>query len=283
MIFLIFGQIASTHATYKVGTYHLRFRPLGLPKYNTLVGNASMSVAKTPQLHTDFDHYTDVTTITYAPFIVAKKRIDAALLFETFNTYFDNQGREICFAIIAELNFTELYRYRIELQSYRGNYTGVYPSWSAVFAATPGTNWTYTFGTSAYVSISSLIPDLTLPKIEYDDLKIPFVMNNTNIRVHLELMCFETKTVGAGEFDCARLKQSIFENTSNLGYTYIYRTQIGREYPLIFQEDYDPKGKSVLLQELISLELLKMVMRPLFLLPGGLIVVIIIWRTKRLT
>lgn len=280
IVFLIFSQAPPTHADYKIGAYQLHFRPFGLPKYNALVGNASMSIIMTSYIDTDFGSYKNVKTINYAPLILAKKRLDASLLFEKFNTYFDNQGREICFKIMAELNFTELYRYRIELQSYRGNYTGLYPTWNAVFAATPGTNWTYTFGTAAYVNISSLIPDLEIPKIGYDDLNLPFVMNNTKIRVQLEVESFESKTVEAGEFDCVRLKQSIFENESYLGYTYIYRAHIGRENLLIFQEDYDSNGKSVLIQELISLELPNLEMRPLLLLPGGLIVVILIWRAQ---
>jgi len=280
MVFLILGQAPHTHADYKVGTYQLRFRPFGLPWYNALVGNATMSVITIRYLNTDFESYQNVKTISYAPFILAKKKLDATLFFEKFNTYFDNQGREICFLIIAELNFTEQYRYRIELQSYRGNYTGSYPSWSAVFAATPGTNWTYTFGTTVYVNISSLLPDLEIPKIGYDELKFPFAMNNTDIRVSLVVEDYETKTVGAGEFNCVRLKQSTFENESNLGYTYIYRAQKGREYPLIFQDDYDSKGKGVLSYELISLDLPNLEMYPLFLFPGGLIVVVLIWRSQ---
>jgi len=283
LLLVIRIQTQNVGANLDAGVYQLQLQHPELPYYNVLTGTVVILRDITPQLITDYGSYENVPTIIYQPFILANKRLGASLDFEIFHIYFDSVGREIGAFMEVEYNYTTLlnyYSHRFTLQSYRGNYTGDYPIWSEVFAATTGTIWAYTYEGISYMNPTNINDVLGLSSVIQNDFNFILATNTSNNRVILEREGNETKTIGSKAFNCIRLKQSFYKNNQFTGHTYVYRTQIGNDYPLIAQEDYNKDGKRVLHHELVSLGLPKLGLPNYVVFPGGLMVFIFVWRIQ---
>ncbi len=151
-----------------------------------------------------------------------------------------------------EFNITGLGSFRIEMHSFRGNFIGSYPTSEEIFEASPGTIWNYSYEEMVVGDFSSQDNSQLPLRNSTDAQGPPDPLTNNSIVIQLEN--FETKTVTAGTFECARLNESSYENGTYTGSRILYSTLVGSESLLILQEDYSDEGKRILRRELISLD-----------------------------